>query len=282
MVEFDKIESDMELMRQRINAFVVLQNEYKDFVHRLSFPDCPPTSDRPEKIIWSCWLQGISNAPDIVKVCHDVLWKKYPEYKKVLITEENYSQYIDIPPHIIKKWREGIISNNGLANILRLALLIKFGGLWLDATVLCTSEKIPSFISDYPFFAYSSWKYTTGDIRPLSNWCLAAAPGHTLLRAVYACLCQYWHDHDDLVDYFIFHMFFRMVIGRYPALWRLVPRVNNTSPHLMQFEMDRPYSERRFAELTSMSDFHKLTWRLPPEIINNSQSLYHYLITALK
>ena len=280
MVELDKIKSDMELMRQRIDAFAILRNEYEGFVNKLPFAASLPARGRPEKIIWSCWLQGIGNAPDIVRACHKCLWEKYPDYEKILITEENFSHYINIPPHILKKWREGIITNNGFANILRLALLIKFGGLWLDATVLCTAENIPSYISDYPFFAYSSWKYITGDIRPLSNWCMAAAPGHTLIRAVYSCLCQYWHDHDDLVDYFIFHMFFRLVIARYAPLWCLVPRVNNVPPHLMQFEMDRSYSEKRFAELKSMSAFHKLTWRVPPEIINNSQSLYRHIMTA--
>lgn len=280
MVELDKIKSDMELMRQRIHAFTVLQNQYGTFVNNLPPAACLPSKDRPEKIIWSCWLQGIDNAPDIVRACHQCLWKKYPDYKKILITEVNFSDYIDIPPHILKKWREGIITNNGFANILRLALLIKFGGLWLDATVLCTAEKIPDYISDYPFFAYSSWKYITGDIRPISNWCLAAAPGHALIRAVYSCLCQYWQDHDDLVDYFIFHMFFRLVIAKYAALWHSVPRVSNVPPHLMQFEMDRNYNEKRFAELKSMSAFHKLTWRISPEIINNPQSLYHHILTA--
>lgn len=97
MVELDKIKSDMELMRQRIGAFAVLQNEYEDFVNCLPFAACLPSRDRPEKIIWSCWLQGIGNAPDIVRACHKCLWKKYPDYKKVLITEENFSHYIDVP-----------------------------------------------------------------------------------------------------------------------------------------------------------------------------------------
>lgn len=282
MVELEKIESDMILMRQRIDAFLTLQKEYGEYVERLPFSAEPPACGKPPKIIWSCWLQGMETAPRIVKACHESLWKKYPDYEKVLLTSDTFNKYVDIPFHILKKWQDGTIKNNGLANILRLALLLKYGGLWLDATVLCTADEIPTYISEYPFFAYSSWKYITGDIRPLSNWCLSAVAGHTLIRAMYSCLCRYWQDHDDLVDYFIFHMFFRMIITKYAPLWRIVPRVNNVPPHLMQFEMERPYSPERYAELTSMSAFHKLTWRVSPQMENDTQSLYNYIITALE
>ena len=51
---------------------------------------------------------------------------------------------------VMEKWEKGIITHTHMTDLLRLELLIKYGGMWIDATVLCTAkeEEIPCYFFD--------------------------------------------------------------------------------------------------------------------------------------
>lgn len=46
-----------------------------------------------------------------------------------------------------------MISNTHLSDLLRLELLIRYGGLWIDSTTYMTGT-IPAYIDDSNFFVY--------------------------------------------------------------------------------------------------------------------------------
>ncbi len=58
--------------------------------------------------------------------------KRYLDYKKVLITADNYTDYVEMDSIIVEKWKKGIINNTKFSNSLRLELLVKYGGIWID------------------------------------------------------------------------------------------------------------------------------------------------------
>ena len=76
------------------------------------------------KIAWICWFQGLDNAPQLVKKCYESICYWLKEYEIVVITKENYGDYVSFPDYIVKKWEEGIISDAQFSDILRLELLI--------------------------------------------------------------------------------------------------------------------------------------------------------------
>ena len=47
--------------------------------------------------VWICWMQGLENAPELVQQCVSSIQKNLPDRDIVLITEENYSQYVEFP-----------------------------------------------------------------------------------------------------------------------------------------------------------------------------------------
>ena len=59
--------------------------------------------------IWVCWWQGKENMPDIVKACYNSIQKHACNHPVILITEENFRNYIDMPEYIINKQKEGYI-----------------------------------------------------------------------------------------------------------------------------------------------------------------------------
>ena len=91
------------------------------------------------KIVWWCWLQGLDNAPDIVKACLRSLQRHLPkDYEIRIIDEHNWKEWVTLPQYIVEKRSAGRIPAALFSDLLRLELLIKYGGTWIDATVLCT------------------------------------------------------------------------------------------------------------------------------------------------
>lgn len=275
---YEKIQNDMDILQSRINDCLELRTEYKEFVDRLPYVDQIIEKKEISKIIWICWFQGIENAPELVQKCVKNNISKIYGYKKIILTSKNFTKYIKIKPLILKKWKQGIISNTAFSNILRLEILIKHGGIWMDSTVLFTGKEFPRYVTKYPLFMFSSWKWITGDIRPVSTWFISAQKGHPFLKAVRDCLYKYWTDKNELVTYFIFHMFVAMVIERYPIMYSQFTRISNVPPHYMQFELQDRYSEIRFKELTDMASIHKLTYKLDAAVYKDEDNLYNYLL----
>ena len=276
----EKMNRDIRIMQDRISDYIGLRNRYMDFARALPYEDVLKDRER-EKIIWVCWFQGIEQAPQLVKNCFRQLTKRYAGYKKILITSDNVFEYIEVDETVKDKWKKGVISNTAFSNIIRLELLVRYGGVWMDATVLCTADRLPDYIETSPLFVYSSWKWITGDVRPVSTWLMASDQHHPMLKAVRDCLVKYWTENDELQTYFIFHMFFQMVIEQFPEVWGQTPRFSNVPPHMMQFELGNAYSGRRFEQLTEMSDIHKLTYKLDDDVLTDEDSLHAHLIRNL-
>lgn len=272
-----KIESDLNILHERFEAYKLLKNKYGNYLNDKEY-DYESINGKASKIIWTCWLQGLNNAPDLVKSCSNSVKSNFYGYEKVFLTSDNFEQYVTIDDVIMKKWRDGIISNTAFSNILRLELLINHGGLWLDSTVFCTDNRIPEFISQSPLFVYSNWKWISGDVRPISTWLMSSCKNHVMIKATRDLLVNYWHENDELQTYFIFHMFFQMVIENFPEVWKRTFKISNLPPHMMQFELGASYNENRFNQLKDMSKFHKLTYKLPLNITDNKTSLYSFII----
>ena len=88
--------------------------------------------------VWICWLQGVDNAPEVVKKCVDTVNYWLSDKRIHILDESNIFDYIDLPDYIIDKWRSGYISNTLFSDFIRLSILKKYGGMWIDATVYLT------------------------------------------------------------------------------------------------------------------------------------------------
>ena len=62
------------------------------------------------------------------------------------------SQYVDLPEYVWAKKGNGF-SVTAFSNVLRLALLDTYGGVWLDSTVMLTGP-LPDFLVDNDYFMF--------------------------------------------------------------------------------------------------------------------------------
>ena len=229
--------------------------------------------------VWVCWFQGVENAPLLVRRCYESLCKYLRDREIVLITQDNLFNYVQFPDYILKKWEAGVITNTHFSDLLRLELLIKYGGTWIDATVLCTSGKYPKYLFDSDLFFFQKLKPgKDGDCIPLSSWFITSISNNKILIATRELLYTYWHEHDFLVDYFLFHHFMYMACEEYPEEYNKVVKFSNSIPHILSLGLFQQYDEEKYQALVDMTCFHKLSYKLNEDNIKRKGTYYSILI----
>jgi mannosyltransferase OCH1-like enzyme len=118
---------------QVIRAYFDGKIERYSFIPFRQFPE-------NKKIIWQYWGQGINeeSLPGVVRICFASVDKYKGEYEVIRLCDDTVKDYIDFPGFIWKKRKNGQLSVAFFSDLLRLALLHTYGGVWLDATILLT------------------------------------------------------------------------------------------------------------------------------------------------
>ncbi|WP_431769751.1 capsular polysaccharide synthesis protein [Streptococcus gallolyticus] len=88
------------------------------------------------KNIFVFWWDGFESAPNIVRKCLESVKKYNPDSNIIEVSKNNFEDYTDIHPEILKGFYKGDISIQTFSDILRFNLLKNNGGAWIDATIL--------------------------------------------------------------------------------------------------------------------------------------------------
>lgn len=218
--------------------------------------------------VWVCWFQGLDNAPDIVRKCYESLKKNLTDREIVLITRDNMNDYVKFPKFILDKWKSGQITHTHMTDLLRLELLIKYGGMWIDATVLCTSkrEDIPDYFFDSDLFLYQTLKPgRDGQTLPVSSWLISAKTNNKILMETRFLCYKYWEKNTKLVDYFLLHDFVIIALEHNEQQWKkIIPR-DNAAPHMLLLRLFDEYDENSWDAIKQQTPFHKLTYKFDEE-----------------
>ena len=236
-----------------------------------------------EPCVWTCWLQGYNNAPAIVKACINSIYKNTngKGYNVIIITEENMSDYICMPDFILDKYRRGIISNASFSDLLRTLLLINYGGVWVDATVLLTKE-IPKIILDSDFFVFRAHH----SVSPCSTWFIAAKKESLLLKKVFEILAEYWQNKKYQINYYLYHICIRLVITYdedAKLIWENMLPKNNSDPFSLLEKLFDNMNVRMKDYLWDLSFAHKLTYKIynfgDDSLMDRKDTFYQYIIS---
>lgn len=250
--------------------------------------DCKPIyntelttpKDESNKNVWFCWLQGIDKAPDIVKACLKSQKKWIKGRTFVTITADNYSEYISLPQFIEEKYAKGAIPNALFSDLIRLELLINYGGTWIDSTVMITGRNFPEEILDCQLFM-PQYVSKSGAKCGISNWMITAEKGNYMLILLREMLLEYWRRYDCVIDYYIFHIFFGMIAGKYPNEFARMPILNSYfSTELIRHLGEYGQSDNLDRFLSKVS-IHKLGHRPDKKVLESKDNIYHKLLELL-
>lgn len=236
-------------------------------------------SEEIEKKFWTCWLQGEENAPEIVYSCWESFKKYFPDYEFNIITKDNLNEYVQFPDYIEEKFAKGIFGPAHYTDLLRIELLDHYGGIWVDSTVFCTGREFIDmlYLRKSHIFVFKNC-LSLDPTTAISSWFICAQQNSNYLKCLKKMLYEYWKNENTLCNYFLFHMFFMLIAECWVDDWKEIPTFSNIPPHIMQQELFDEYSEKRFKELCSISNIHKLTYKLSQYNKDKTNTIYKNIL----
>lgn len=268
---FPNMKSILELVYEKKNQLILnyLEKEYDDIF--TEFFEVNETTEKRKNInenapIWICWWQGFDNAPDIVKSCIESTRRNAPMNKVHLITKYNFLDYVAMDEIILNRLRDNKISLAQFSDILRLNLLSKYGGLWLDATIYTFREINPN-VFQYPFFTLKSeinspaGKYVSDNA--WTGFCLGASKGHPVMSCLSKVIIQYNKVERPIIDYFLLDYLLKICEERYPKFKNQLDFLpsEKQSIYSLQDKLNCKYNSNFFDLYSENSYFLKLNYK---------------------
>lgn len=228
-------------------------------------------------IVWFCWMQGIDNAPQIVRACLGSLRRYMPDRDIRVIDADNFSEHVALPEDIVAKWKSGVIPHALFSDLIRLELVVEHGGTWIDSTVLCSSPDWPREYLDSDLFLF---RYSLPGQHPIavSNWFITSCTDNPVIVATRDMLFEYWRRYDCVVDYYMMHLFISMAAEEFPELRDAMPYGNSSSSLALLRHLGDLYEESHWQSFSRKVCFHKLSFRLDDNVINNPDNYCNALI----
>jgi mannosyltransferase OCH1-like enzyme len=105
------------------------------------------------RIIYSLWLQGEKEAPDVCRLCFDRWAALNPDYELRILDFNDVRRLLgdsSIPFYSMRP-------QAALSNVTRARLLLRRGGIWVDSTLFPLQpldEWLPETLQNTGFFAF--------------------------------------------------------------------------------------------------------------------------------
>lgn len=239
-----------------------------------------PISNKPnEGPIWVCWWQGEDQMPDIIRLCYASLKKNATGDRPIIFLHSgNYSTYADIPRYILDKFERKLMSITHFTDILRMTLLAKHGGLWIDASVFLSS-KMPDSVFSHSYFSakepYDAQHLGSGQYTVFMLGAAAEAPWIVYARDA---LFEYWKTSWKLIDYVLVNYILILALDSIPALKEDVMKGVLDTPHIntIQNRRDDACSPSVFEKMISECQFYKLSYKLDFKEKDEAGNLTYY------
>ena len=133
------------------------------------------------KKIWTYW-DSKDTVPDILNTCVDS-WRKYnPDYEIILVYKDTVGDYVDIPD-TLKTHPNFTDTRSRYADLVRLFLLEKYGGIWMDMSCIMY-QPLDDWLPKTDFFCFTYDQGRKNHPFPiLENWFIAVKPQHPFIQA---------------------------------------------------------------------------------------------------
>ena len=161
--------------------------------------------------------------------------------------------------------------------MLRCALLVTYGGVWIDATIFLTGS-LPEEYFKSGFFMFqrddkeihktdweSSFAYYWGwyegfRVRVLTSL-LYASKGNEVITDLCNILYAYWLENNSLSTYFFFQILFNELVTKKPSC--NCPIVSDCIPHYAMQILTNNFLQLSFQDVVKLSNIHKVSYKLP-------------------
>lgn len=231
--------------------------------------------------IWVMWWQGESGMPEIVKMCYNSIKANAGSHPVVLITRENYKDYVKLPEFIEEKIRTGIIDFTHASDIIRSYLIMTYGGIWVDATILVNDVGFASFVpSDMGFWTCRGTTRRNNVARgKWTSYFQASGKGGIVQSFIYDAHLYYWKKKNSLLVYLLLDYIFWLGYCNIPAFREVVLNVPVSVQGELMKSANREYSDSLFQDLFGGINFSKMSYKKRVSLVTEEgkPTIYSYL-----
>lgn len=264
----------LKTVKQEYFCYSWVEKHLKWAYKPVNYSDFRNNNIEEDNSIFLYWKQGWINAPSIVKKCLESVKQHAAGHPLVLLDESNIIEYVRMPDFIEQKHKNGLIKEALYSDLLRISLLIKYGGCWIDATCLL-SKPIPNDLFNSGFFMFSS-TCLSGNYSPIvgSSWFIISSKkrGSILLKKIQNFLFNYYSKKSYPINYYIFHIVLSVLVNKdeeCKLIWQEKPYICNMNPHVLQFSLHHIYNEKKYNNIMDQCFIHKLTYKFDHELLSN-------------
>ena len=276
LVERARISHDRAVKNFLTEKYSYLIERYKNAV--INNKTCPKVAPKDYQIYY-CWLQGEENLPVLARCCYNSLKENVGDRKIVFLNSNNFTNYVDFPPYVLEKIKDGRITRVHFTDLLRVNLLERYGGLWLDATILVTEPfddykkfwKLPFFSQKYTHEKNNTHPITKsfGSYSAYARWAGFIQGTSVIHNPLYAFakdfFNEYWRDFDELIDYVLWDFVLAIAYDNIPAVKKEVDEcpINNENVWTLSPYLNTPYENFQYDKILQGTFLFKFSSRKP-------------------
>lgn len=222
-------------------------------------------SENADKNIWVLWWEGEGNMPEIVRACIHSIKSNSVKYKVNVLSQYNFSDYIELPEVIMDHYRSGHIEIVHMADILRVFLLAKYGGVWLDATVYL-ADCMPVSYFEKVFFSRKTNEYI-GGFASKGRWAgyfMATSMKHTVLfEYLKEAYTLFWKKHNEIIDYFLLDYLILIAYNEFKPIRDLIDEIpiNNLNIKELHEALNDEFDINIWKKMKNDTYIFKLSWK---------------------
>ncbi|TYR36723.1 capsular biosynthesis protein [Sphingobacterium phlebotomi] len=231
-----------------------------------------------DKIIWQYWGQGFQeeSLPEVVSICVASVDRHKADYNVIRLNDSSIKEYLDIPAFVWEKLNniQGF-NRTFFSDLLRVALLKVYGGVWLDATIFLAGA-LPDHLTTYDYFLYQRdpneqhkkywastyayyWSWHPDFYVQMLSSIIFANKESYVISVLLDLMLYYWQTEDKLIDYFCFQiLYYELVTGKLAD--KRCPIISDTIPHLLQSKLNGGCSFLSYAEVLAKGNIHKMSY----------------------
>lgn len=239
-----------------------------------------------KNIIWTMWYQGYDNAPKIVRDAIDSKRRYSGNHKVVVLDKNNLDNYVFIPDTIKRKVELNIISLAHLSDYVRVELLRKYGGLWIDSTIFLV-DYIPEFVFEREFWSIH-WQDNREWVASNDKWSvgvLAAKPNSPIMNFCSTCEKQYWERMNYPITYLLLDLFIFIFYQKNANFKSIIDSIEVNNTYIFNFvDINSNNGNKIFDEDTYLR-YRRDTWLFQLTyktkyvyMINNNKTYYGRII----
>lgn len=200
---------------------------------------------KPEyKRIWMYWNTGWQDAPALVQRASQTWVVNNADWSVTKLDDASLHEYVT-DDEILPGLRTKRIRPAAMSDLIRLALLGKYGGVWADASTLCLVPLdlyLPELVTAeskflaHHFYNFDRQKFpsptpnpkthaeaqATGMLRPISSWFLYAEPDSLILREWRKQAWEFWSGRTKVStgQYFWVHYMLHKALWENTDAWQ--------------------------------------------------------------